>query len=254
MVWQLLLIFFSGLILSSGCVSSRSAQEALQARLRWQEQQLESLREQLRHKDEELAEARREQDYLREQLAARDGDAPTAVDGAHLMARLAGIKIHPLLTTSVNRDDQPGNESLMVQFYPHDEDGEVLKLPGAIQISVLDPDNHRVVEEWTIPREQARRHWTRGFLGTGYRMTLPWKNGAPPHRELVLHVRFLPGGDREYTATEIIRLRSAKGGVEKLHESRKPERLMSSEESPASPTQQTEEASRWGIDDLPIWR
>jgi hypothetical protein len=45
----------------------------------------------------------------------------------------------------------------------------------------------------------------RGFLGSGYQFTLPWPD-PPQHDEVVLHVRLRAPDEREFVATQVVKI------------------------------------------------
>jgi hypothetical protein len=193
---------------STGCVAGRGEADLLQARLREQEQTLADVESRLKRQEHELAQARHAADELRRQLA-QSGDGALLPEQSDLLVRVSGLKINSMLTAGVDRDEVAGDDALFVQFAPHDADGELVKLPGAIDIAVLDPalpETERTVATWNFPAEECRKHWTRGFLGTGYQFTLPWPHEPPRSQELVVHVRLKPVDGREFTASHVIRI------------------------------------------------
>jgi hypothetical protein len=197
-----------GVLALAGCLAGRGQTDLLTARLREQEQQLADTQSQLTSKDRELKQARHDGDELRRQLA-QSGGSGLLPEQSDLLTRVSGIKINPMLTAGVDRDQISGDDALFVQFAPHDDDGELVKLPGAIDIAVLDPalpESHRTVAQWKFSAEESREHWVRGFLGTGYQFTLPWSGDPPRHTELVVHVRLKPVDGREFAATHVFRI------------------------------------------------
>jgi hypothetical protein len=192
----------------AGCVAGRGQTDLLQARLREQEQRLSETESLLAANQRELKQARHDTEQLRTQLA-QAGPNGLLPEQSDLLVRVSGIKINAMLTAGVDRDDVAGDDALFVQFAPHDADGELVKLPGAIEISVLDPalpEAQRTIARWTVPAEESREHWTRGFLGTGYQFTLPWPGEPPQNSELVVHVRMRPADGREFAATHVCRI------------------------------------------------
>lgn len=204
---QTALLALCGLGLA-GCVAGRGQTDVLHARLREQEQRLADTESQLVASQRELKQARHDTEQLRTQLA-QSGPNALLPEQSDLLVRVSGIKINSMLTAGVDRDEIAGDDALFVQFAPHDADGELVKLPGAIDIAVLDPalpEAQRTIARWTIPAEETREHWTRGFLGTGYQFTLPWPGESPRNTELVLHVRLRPADGREFAATHVFRV------------------------------------------------
>jgi len=192
----------------AGCLAGRGQSDLLQARLREQAGELANAQSKLADQQRELTRAHRESEELRRQLAqsSSSGILPEQSD---LLVRVSGIKINSMLTAGVDRDEIAGDDALFVQFAPYDADGELVKLPGAIDIAVLDPsvpENERTVATWAFNAEQSREHWTRGLLGTGYQFTLPWPHDPPRNAELVVHVRLKPVDGREFMASHVFRV------------------------------------------------
>ena len=151
-----------GLFLT-GCLSSRGGADLLQARLREQEQTLADVQSRLTAQERSLATARHEADELRRQLA-QSGGGGLLPEQSDLLTRVAGIKINAMLTAGIDRDEISGDDALCVQFAPLDTEGELVKLPGAIEVAVLDPslpERERSVAKWTFTPEETRKHWTR---------------------------------------------------------------------------------------------
>lgn len=244
-----------GVLGLAGCLAGRGQLDLLQARLREQEQQLSELHAQMQEKERALAQSRRAEDELRRQLAL-SRDQRLLPEQSDLLVRVAGIRINSMLTAGVDRDQLPGDDALFVQFAPYDEDGELVKLPGEIEIEVLDPalpNDQKVIARWTIPAEKSREHWTRGLFGAGYQFTLPWKEQPPPHSELVLHVRLKPVDGREFTATHVLRITPPVVHASETHSARKPP----STTAPPSLSADREpivESSNWTEATLPVWR
>jgi len=239
----------------AGCLAGRGQTEVLQARLREQEQTLADVQSQLAKQEQALSQARRDADELRRQLAQADGGG-LLPEQSDLLVRVSGIKINGLLTAGVDRDEVAGDDSLFVQFAPHDADGELVKLPGAIDIAVLDPalpESARTVAKWSFNADESRSHWTRGFLGTGYQFTLPWPHEPPRHAELVLHVRLRPVDGREFTATHVLRIEPPVTTADDRQVVRKP---IEPTARPAAPTARAPlvESTNWTEGTIPVLR
>ncbi len=89
---------------------------------------------------------------------------------ADALFRAKGIRIQKWMTGGLDRDDQPGDELLSAVIVPHDDDGETVKLPGTIQLRLLDPamtEDGQRIGEWTFTSEESRRHWHKGMIASG---------------------------------------------------------------------------------------
>lgn len=238
----------------SGCLG-RTQADLLQARLREQQQILAETQAQLDASAKELKLARKETEGLRHQLA-KSGAPGLLPEQSDALVRVSAIRINSMLTAGFDRDDAYGDDSLVVQFTPVDDTGEVVRLPGEVRIRVVDPalpEDSQTVDEWTFSAAESRERWVRGFLGNGYQFTLPWQR-PPKNSDLVVHVQLRPADGREFTATHLVKItppvvtadaqQIQPAGAASL---RKPEL-----ETPTRPV--IEDSSRWMRDDVPTYR
>lgn len=208
---RLLLLAVSLSALSAaGCFARNRASDILQARLRVQEQNVADLETQLDQAVSDLQLARREVDGLRTQLA-QAGQTQLPAEQSAVLLRVSDVKINSMLTSGLNQDGAAGDDRIVVHFAPYDDDGEVVKLPGRVQISAQDPalpDGERTFGTWTFSAEECREHWVRGFLGAGYQFSL--KLARPPiHTDLVVQLTLETPDGRSFSATHIVRVRPA---------------------------------------------
>ena len=196
-------------VLACGCFS-RSGTDLLQARIRDQEVHLADAERQVATTQTELAKARREADGLRTELAKR-GSSGTTAEQTEALVRVTKLQIHSLLSGGVNKDEQPGDDAFVAQLAPVDVDGEVVKLPGQIELTLLDPavaEGQREVGRWNFTVEECRQHWTRGLTGAGYQFTVPLA-ASPAHDSLVLHAKLTTVDGRSFDASQIVRVSPA---------------------------------------------
>lgn len=189
-----------------GCLG-RGETDLLTARLREQQARLADAESRLEATARELKLARKESEGLRTQLA-QGGSPGLLPEQSDVLIRASAIRINPMLTAGFDRDDAYGDDALVVHFVPVDDEGEVVRLPGAIQIRALDPTlsgERQTIAEWNFTAEESREHWLRGFLGTGYQFTLPWPR-PPTKGELVVHVQLRPVDGREFTANHVVKI------------------------------------------------
>ncbi len=192
------------LVALSGC-AGRGTLDLLEARLREQEDAISRLKSKLAAATTELTAARKQTHALRDQLAGR-GEKTLLPEQADVLFRATGIRFHKLLTGGDDGDGIPGDELLSALVIPHDADGELVKLPGAIQLDVSDPTKppgQQRMGAWEFSVEESRAFWRRGFVGSGYLFRLPWKQ-VPETSELVLHARMTTPDGRQFDATQII--------------------------------------------------
>ncbi len=197
-VW--LLIAFS----LPGCVA-RGNVDLLETRIRHHEDRLVEFESQLAATRRQLEVARNEAAVLRSQLTDR-GAAAILPEQASVLFQATGIKFNSLLTGGLDRDGSAGDEMLSVILTPHDADGDMLKLPGAIELEVLDlskAEGSQRLGTWNFDAAQSRDYWHSGLVGSGYLFQLPWQQ-TPESSELLLHARFTTTDGRQFdTSTQI---------------------------------------------------
>ena len=188
----------------AGC-SVRNNADLLEARLRRQEDELRRLQTRLQEKEAELTEARREAELLRTKLQAKK--SPLRSEQIALLAQVDRLKINALLTGGVDRDDQPGDEALSVFLAPQDRQGDVLKVPGTLRLTLYDlsQSDREKIGTWTFTPEEMREHWHRGVLGAGYQFDLSWQK-PPASEELLLRAELTVADGRTFQSTAKLRI------------------------------------------------
>lgn len=200
-------------LLLAGC-ASRANLDRLESQLREHEWTMAEAQEQLRSAQQALQVARGETETLRTQLAQAGADA-ILPEQAETLYAASGIHFHKLLSGAVDQDGRPGPEGLELLLVPHDSEGELIKLPGELRVEVLDltqPVGQQQVASRTITVEEARRLWQRGFLGSGYRLELPWDK-PPAGDELTVHGHLTTPDGRTFDSTLQVRVRPAGADV-----------------------------------------
>jgi hypothetical protein len=198
--WSLLLF----LTLLGGC-SLGGDVDLLEARLRNQEDRQFELEAALKKSRSELEIVQRQNDMLHNRLPGNNS-GNILPEQADVLFRAKGIRIQKWMTGGLDRDDQPGDELLTLVIAPHDDDGETVKLPGTIQLRLLDPampEDGQRIGEWTFTSEESRRHWHKGMIASGYQFRLPWQQ-VPHSSKLMLHATLTTSDGRKLHAGEFI--------------------------------------------------
>lgn len=186
-----------------GC-ALRGNTELLESQLRKQETALQQYARETGRLREELASSQREMDLLRAE--SRRGDPLSPQEESQRLARVSGIVFNSLLTAGQSQDEVAGDERFHAVFYPHDAEGEVVKLSGQVEIEALDlvrPSNQKVIGRWVYSPEQARGLWLTGFLTSGFQIDEAWE--SPPQGARVLLVARLTTTDgRSFETTHTI--------------------------------------------------
>jgi hypothetical protein len=118
------------------------------------------------------------------------------------------LQVHSLLSGGVNKDDTLGDDAFVAHLAPVDDDGEVVKYPGKINLTLLDPalpEHERQIGAWEFSSDECRSRWTRGFSGAGYQFTLPL-DVPVRHESVVLHAKMTTRDGRQFDANQICRV------------------------------------------------
>lgn len=186
-----------------GC-ALRGNTELLETQLRKQERSLQQYANETARLREELAVSQREMDLLRAQSSR--GESLTPEEESHRLAKISGLVFNSLLTAGQSRDELAGDERFHALFYPHDADGEIVKLSGQLEVEALDlarPANQKSIGRWVYSPEEARRLWLAGFLSSGFQIDEAWQ--SPPQGSRILLVARLTTTDgRTFEASHTI--------------------------------------------------
>jgi len=185
----------------SGC-ASRGNVDLLESELRQNESVRAELEHQISRLETDLRVARTDADALRSSLA-KSGGRPPAAEDANALYRAVDLKFFTLMTGGWDRDAAPGDEGIMVALTPVDEHGDLVKLPGDVEIELFDMtrdgDDQRL-GIWRLSAEEVRASWYKGLIGSGFVVRLPWQR-RPGSEKLTLHARFKTADDRRFDAT-----------------------------------------------------
>lgn len=206
LAWSCLALTGWAVLLLGGC-TSRGSLELLEAEIRRGEDALLQAESRRSNLESQLAEARRETELLRSQIASNTGSAPLPEQTGNLV-RLSGLTINTLLSGSKNRDREPGDELLVALVAPVDEQGDLVKIAGDVEIEAYDMSltgDDKRVGRWAFTTEEAAKAWHSGFVGAGLQFELPWQ-AAPNSRELVLHARLVTGDGRSFDTTSKLKI------------------------------------------------
>lgn len=133
---------------------------------------------------------------------------------ADLTAPVAGLKEVTIGrgTGGIDEDKLPGDEAIQVNLEPRDGDNHVIKVPGTVQITVLEvkPGGVKVpIGSWEIPPEKLRPLWKPGFMSSGYSIVLPWQKW-PTTNKLRVVVRFILSDGRVFEADKDVTVKPPK--------------------------------------------
>lgn len=191
-----------------GCAARGNA-DLLEAQLRRQESTILQFQKETARLREELNQSQKELELVRaEQLAS--GQLVSAEEAVRNLARVEGLTFNTLLTAGQDRDGQSGDERFHAIIYPHDANGEAVKLSGQIELEALDlsrPGSEKSLGRWTYDSEQVRQMWLSGFISSGYQIEETWK--VPPQgTRVLLTARLTTTDGRVFEATHTMAVES----------------------------------------------
>lgn len=197
--------------------------EMLESQLRRQEDMIRDCRSQLNQTRQELQQAHRENDQLQRQLAAIETDSATLLpEQIGALAQAEGLMVDTWRTGLIDQDNQPGVDHLLFVLYPRDDDGDVVKVFGELEVEALDlarPEAEQVLGHWRFTTPQVRDLWHVGFVSTGFHINVPLPQ-QPLGSELLLHasLRTVDGRMFEVTHTLPVRRRAGQSAPPSLQQ------------------------------------
>lgn len=192
-------------VLITGC--HFGGDELLESQLRAQDDHITSLESQLAEQRTTSRTFQEEARLLRAQL--------DQTDSVPLSEQIAvGYAVQELQFQSMLTGVLDDNR-VHVVVRPTDEDGDIVKLPGQLQLQLVDlsaPDDERTIGKWVWSSDEASELWSSAALGTGFVVDLPVSN-LPSGRKLTLLARFRPGDGRKFDALHELTVPQPESGV-----------------------------------------
>jgi len=192
----------------AGCLGARGDIELVEARLRQQQDLADRYARDLLTAEKERDAARQEADLLRRQIA-ETGQQAIPSELAQGLFAVKGIEFNALMSGGRDRDGKPGDDVLVAVFVPKDEHGDIVKLPGAVELEALDlnrPEADRQVGKWTFTAEEARKLWKSGAFSSGYQLEVPLTDKAAADK-LILHAKLSTADGRAFDATHTVSIK-----------------------------------------------
>jgi hypothetical protein len=199
-------------LLLGGC-AVRGNVEALESQLRNREMVIQKFQHETVSLRNELKVSRREAESMRKRLALEGRGLPEEV--THALARVEGLSFNSLLTAAQDHDQIPGDERFHAVFYPHDAQGEIVKISGTIEVEAIDPSRpqDKSIGRWKYDAQEAPELWHAGFLSSGYQVDMPWQ--ASPHgSRVVLLARLTTTDGRTFESTRTLTVNPPPAGTQ----------------------------------------
>lgn len=182
-------------VLVAGCHFAGD-DESLEARLRMQDDQIRELQDRVAQAEREALTARKESGVLRASL-----EVPNSVPRHEQLA--AGFAVKELEIVSLLSGVMDDGR-IHVVIRPIDEDGDIVKLPGRIEVRLLNLSSDSVQDqrlgEWSWTEAESRSLWNSAAIGAGYALDLP-ATPLPPDQVVTIRARFIASDDRRFDAT-----------------------------------------------------
>jgi len=135
-----------------------------------QKNQLNTLKQHNASLKAELNQTKTTNQQLKDQIATLRG-----LKNAGKLAALATIEsINISRYTNLYDKDKDGiKEMLIVYLQPVDEDGDIVKAPGSVEVQLwnLDkPQNKALLASWQVSAEELKQLWLSSFMEVNYRL------------------------------------------------------------------------------------
>jgi hypothetical protein len=170
--------------------------------LRQREDQIQSLKSEAKKTETELRKTQEQLAYIQEQgLSQASHLLP---EQSHSLFSVKSVKIDPLHTGFIVQDD-PLKSKLNVVVTPFDDAGEIIRVPGTIEIVVTDSSNGeganvltQELGRWNYDLHETAKSWQRGFFISGFQYLLPVV--CEEHRTIKVFTTFTTTDNRVFTA------------------------------------------------------
>jgi len=151
--------------LVAGCENANSIRTPLV-------EQVGNLTEQKKQLENQLEQTRAENKQLTKQMHVLSG-LPEEVKGENVY-RLEKIKIGKY-TGFFDKDDEGTKEKLIVYIQPIDEEGDIIKATGAVDVQLWDLDspeaNQALLGQWHVEPDELKKLWFATLVTINYRLT-----------------------------------------------------------------------------------
>jgi hypothetical protein len=118
--------------------------------------------------------------------------------------------------TGVLEGAKPGEERLKIILEPLDEESEIVKRAGSLELETFEPaaagQPPKPFHRWEFPTADLAKTWLNMFGATGYVLKLPWPSGRmPAGPALVVKAKFTTLSGEVLTAETQVATRGPRG-------------------------------------------
>lgn len=160
----MLLCSYALMHLLAGCENANSGKTPLA-------DQLEKLTQEKTQLQNQIEQSRAENEQLKEQIRVLS-DLPEGIKPEDIYS-VHGIKI-TRYTNFYDKDKDGKKETLIVYIQPIDQEGDIIKAAGDVDVQLLDlnkPDGPVRLDQWHVTAHELRELWFKTLLTVNYRLT-----------------------------------------------------------------------------------
>jgi len=147
----------------AGCVNGNKTSPLVE--------QIQQLKQEKTQLQKQFEQSRAENEQLKKQVHVLSA-LPEQVKGENLY-RLQKIEI-TRYTNLYDKDKDGKKEKLIVYIQPIDEDGDIIKATGAVDVQLWDlnkEDGEALLGQWSVEPEQLKKLWFATLITINYRLT-----------------------------------------------------------------------------------
>jgi cell division protein FtsB len=179
--WDILAIFL--LVLISGCQNPGGRAVSIE--------QIEKIEQEKMQLQSEIGLLKTENDNLKKRIHVLSA-LPKEVKPENIYC-LKRIKIHGY-TNIYDKDEDGKKESLIVYIQPIDQDGDIIKAAGEVEVQLWDlnrDSGKALLGQWTITSEKLRKCWFAALITMNYRLIFNVSDKVEQYEEpLTVKVKF----------------------------------------------------------------
>ena len=148
------------MLFASGCESGRTSLA----------EQVSTLKREKKQLTRQLEQSKGENKQLKKQLQVLT-DLPE--DRLEALYQLQIVKITGY-TNLYDKDEDGQDETLIVYIQPMDENGDIIKATGAVDVQLWDlnkPSGQALLAQWHVKPDQLKKLWLTSLMRSNYRLT-----------------------------------------------------------------------------------
>jgi hypothetical protein len=145
-------------------------------------------------------------------LPGNEPKLPAPGDNGGIPPQPVELVINKRMTGGLDRDRKGGDEGILVIVEPRDEQGNLVRTPGAVSVVLMDPSQTGEasrVARWDFQAHEFQQHFKKSVFGEGLQYELKWPGDQPANRDLMLFVRYISPEGAKLTSDTPMAIRLA---------------------------------------------